>query len=315
MKCLNVVLLGASAVDVVVRVRYIPGPDDIVLAEGVKVFPGGSTANVAVGLAKLGVRCGIVCRVGRDRYGELLVRSLERSGVDTSRVLVGSGRTARTLVIIDGEGRRAIISLGGEAIVESVEEVDLSYVLNADVLYIGEALPRVAEEVARAARREGLTVIYSPGGLFTALGVKGLKGVVRLTDILIVSRVELAKLVPTAPNLEEGLRELSGLGPDVIVVTLGSEGSLAYRASDGAVILRKAFRVNVKDTTGAGDAFTAGFMYGIIKGLDIGDSLTLGNAVAALKITRLGPRSSPTIGEVVEFLEEVGLGSLAGRLR
>ncbi|RLG46618.1 MAG: hypothetical protein DRN90_06235, partial [Thermoproteota archaeon] len=253
---LDVVAIGAAAIDLVVKVKRHPAPDQIVFAEEFGEFPGGSTANVAVALAKFGVKVGFLGKVGKDRYGEMLLNDFRREGVDVSRVIIeGSARTAATFIAVDQEGKRIIYSLGGKALLESPEELDLPYIMKSRIIYVGEAYPKVVAGALSSARERGITVISNPGVNFNLFGEDAMN-IVKTSDLVIMSSKEISLI---SKDLENGARYLLQEGPRAVIVTLGSAGSLLIRQE---AIPEKvpAFRTKVVDTTGAGDVFTAGII-------------------------------------------------------
>jgi ribokinase len=102
---LDVIVLGGAAVDLVAQVEELPQRDSLVLARAFERFPGGSAANVAVGLARLGRRVGFVGKLGDDEHGQLLLAAFEQERVDTRGVIVETGRpTATCFIAVDGRG-------------------------------------------------------------------------------------------------------------------------------------------------------------------------------------------------------------------
>ena len=278
-------MLGGAAVDLVARVEELPQRDSLVLARSFERFPGGSAANVAVGLARLGRRVGFVGKLGDDEHGRLLLAAFEEEGVDTRGVLVEAGRpTATCFIAVDDRGERMIVALPGAAVIEKIEELDLDYVRGARAVYIG---PSYTEVAAAAARESGGTVFYAPGGAHGP--VESLSPILERTDVLLVSRPEaLALTGQSAPD--EAARVLREMEPQVVVETLGPEGALV--ASGAGLFRVPSFDVpDAQDTTGAGDAFAAGLIAGFLEGLNWAEAARMGCAVAALKIRHVGARS------------------------
>ena len=301
---LDVVVLGGAAVDWVARVAALPPRDGLALARSCTRFPGGSAANVASGLARLGQRVGFVGKMGDDENGQYLLRAFEREGVDARRVVVEAGQpTATCFVAVDDGGERLIFALPGASIIERVTELDLTYVSAGRALYVGPTCAEVAIAVVAATRESGGTVFYAPGGGWGQGGLEDIRPILSVVDVLLVSHAEAAVLTGRA-SLPEAVRLLSQEGPPVIVVTLGKQGALVL--TDGLAAQCPAFPVaDVRDSTGAGDAFAAGLVAGFLEGLDWEASARLGSAVAAFKIQHIGARSGlPTRQEVETFLAD-----------
>ncbi|MGI6540862.1 MAG: carbohydrate kinase family protein [Bacillota bacterium] len=331
-----VVSLGAAAMDMVFSVSKLPEPDEMVFAEGeVCFFPGGSTANIAAGIGRLGYRSRFVGRVGNDDNGRRLRRAFEADGVDVRWLAeIEGGRTAQTIIAVDRRGERVIYSLGGEAILQEPDEFEDVAMEGAEILYIGEVLPDVAARAIQLARSYGVTVVYGPGGGISWIDSATLYQLLKECDYVLLSRGEL-DAVTSCPSHTEGAGRLLESGVRNVIVTLGSDGSECHsrgagrspwygsswngRAGDVAhdmvngssngrgtntVLRAESFRVtNVVDTTGAGDSFAAGFITGLLRGFDIVECLERGNACAALAIQKTGAREAmPTSEELEEFL-------------
>jgi len=297
----DVIVLGGAAVDWVAQVDALPERDSLVLARSCERFPGGSAANVAVGLARLGRRVGFVGKLGDDEHGRLLLEAFEEEGVDTQGVIAEAGRpTATCFIAVDCRGERIIVALPGVAVIERVEELDLEYLRRARAVYIGPSYPEVATTTVAAVRESGGTVFCAPGGVHVPVEVLG--PVLERTDVLLVSRTEALALAGQ-PSPDEAARTLREMGPQVVVETLGPEGALV--ASGAGLIRIPSFDVpDALDTTGAGDGFAAGLIAGFLEGLDWEAAARMGCTVAALKIRHVGARSGlPTREEVARFVD------------
>jgi sugar/nucleoside kinase (ribokinase family) len=310
--------------DFIFTVEEFPSPDAMVFAKGEPMLvPGGSTANIAVGLSRLGVGSRFVGKVGADENGLTLKTAFEKDGVDTSWLVFDpAGRTAQTIIVVDGQGRRIIYSLGGTALLETPHELDPSAIEGTDLLYIGEAFPDVARRAAALARERGARVVCGPGGTASWVPIHALMELLREADYVLLSRGELMSLMSSAGarssgDHRDGATWLLCNGIRNAVVTLGQGGAVCYSSggtcptADGAPVgvtgtsvAQACFRVQAVDTTGAGDAFSAGFMSALLDGLPTAECLRRGNACAALAIQRVGAREAmPTRGELDEFLE------------
>ncbi len=304
-----IVCLGACAVDMMFTVDRLPEPDEMVFAEGdVAFFAGGSTANIAAGIGRLGYRSRFVGRTGDDENGRKLRQAFESDGVDVRWLSeIEGGRTAQTIIAVDRTGQRVIYSLGGEAILQEPSEFPDEAMENAKVLYIGEVLRDVAHEAIRVARRHGAIVIYGPGGGISWMDKATLRGLIKLCDYVVLSHGELTS-VTSCSSHTEGAGRLLECGVGNVVVTLGSDGSEYHSGGSDScrhrVFCAPAFSVpDIIDTTGAGDSFTSGFITGSLEGMDIAECLMRGNACAALAIRKVGAREAmPTGEELVEFL-------------
>ena len=317
-----VVCLGACAMDMIFTVERLPDADEMVFAEGeVGFFAGGSTANIAAGIGRLGYRSRFVGRVGSDDNGRKLRHAFEADGVDVRWLReIEGGRTAQTIIAVDRTGQRVIYSLGGEAILQNPDEFEDEIMENAKVLYIGEVLPDVAIRAIQVAKTHDAIVIYGPGGGISWMDNETLNSLIKLCDYVVLSRGELAA-VTSCSSHTEGARRLLESGVGNVVVTLGSDGSECYSrgrdscrcgdhdSDDYCSNEAYAFCVpDVVDTTGAGDSFASGFITGLLTDMDIAECLVRGNACAALAIQKVGAREAmPTKEALEEFLSNAKL--------
>ncbi|MBN1538306.1 MAG: carbohydrate kinase family protein [Anaerolineales bacterium] len=299
----EIAVLGAAAVDMIAQVPELPHADSIVLASQFGVCPGGANANVSVGLAKLGCRVIFIGKVGDDEGGKLLLDSFEETGVDTRGIKVINGaRSASCFITIDERGNRTIVGLSGVATLEEPGELDATLLENIQALYIGDAMPDIGCLAAEIAHTGGAKVFYSVGGVMASFGLSFLQGVLKLCDVLLVSRNE-ASMLSGMDMPEQAVAFLANQGPQVVVETLGADG--AQLLAPGVKTRVPAWQAsNVADTTGAGDAFAAGLIKGYLENMDWEDAVRLGSAVAALKIGHIGARTGlPSRNQVEEFME------------
>ncbi|MEA3349040.1 MAG: carbohydrate kinase family protein [Chloroflexota bacterium] len=300
----DVVVLGAAAVDMVARVDRLPDVDEIVFAREYIRHAGGSGANTAVALARLGRAVSFLGKVGDDESGEWLRKNLSAAGVDTQAVLsVAGGKSASCFIALDAHGNRVIFALGGSALIESVDELDLARVTASRALCIGDAYLPVAAAAAEAARRSDTAVFFVPGGLMVTNGLDELSPILQNTSVLVVSSNESSTLTgDCSPN--EAVRRLRETGPEIVVVTLEADGAIL--ASNDVLETIPAFDAAVIDTTGAGDAFAAGLMHAFLDGRTWREAAKTGCAVAAIKIGHVGATGGlPDRLELVRFIDVV----------
>ncbi|NMC11557.1 MAG: carbohydrate kinase family protein [Chloroflexi bacterium] len=299
----EVVVLGAAAVDMVARVPSLPAADSIVAASSFAIYPGGANANVCEALAKLGSRVVFLGKVGDDEGGRLLVDSFKKSGVDTRGIKVVTGaHSASCFITVDELGNRTIVGLPGVATLEEPGELDTSLLDGIRILYIGDALPKVACVAAETAHKNGAKVFYGVGGVMASFGLSFLASILKMTDVLVLSRNETLALAGNE-NLSQAMQILAGLGPEVVITTLGSEGARLFTSGMEEHIAAWQGTA-VVDTTGAGDAFIAGLIKGYLEGKNWREAICLGCAVAAIKIGHIGARSGlPSRKQVDDFME------------
>lgn len=298
---MDVIAIGNANVDLMSMVTYFPGPDEETLAKSFKVVPGGSASNFAVALSRLGVSTGLIASIGDDEFGRLIINNLKSEHVDISHVkIVKNNFTGIVMVFIDESGERRMIAYRGANLALNKEDINPEYLKSAKIIHLSGTRLEIAEYATHVAKKENVIVSFDPGSVLASMGIEGCKNILRNTDIIFVNRAEIMRMT-NVQNVLEGAHELLKHGPSLIVVKLGSEGSLAV--TKNSEIKMPAFKVKVINTTGAGDAFNAGFIKAFLNNMNLTEALKIGNAVAALSISKPEPRLSfPNFNEVKQFL-------------
>ncbi len=297
-------VLGAAALDWVAQVKELPQPDGIVSASSYEAFPGGTGGNVAEAIARLGHGVRFMGVLGNDEGGKVLLHAFRKAGVDTSSTRIQKGeRSASTFIAVDQRGERLIFSLGGAAIYTEVTDIDPAWLKGIKVLFVADAVKSVALASFRALEKGG-RVVFNPGGLLAGSGLKYLAQMLDMADLLILSRAEACAMT-REQDPEKALAVLARGWTRVAMLTLGEGGVLLL--DNGNLQRIPAFPVRqVVDTTGAGDAFSAGVVAGMLEGLDWAKAARLGCAVAAIKISNVGARGGlPRRRAVRELIEEM----------
>jgi sulfofructose kinase len=275
-------VVGQNSLDRVYQVAEMPAPGVKTRTEAPRVGPGGTAATVALGCARLGLRCAYVGAVGDDAAAGAALAPLGDAGIDLSGVSRVPGAATREAAIwVDARsGERTILWHRDDrlAIATGAPVRDLLTRARA-VLVDDEDLDasRVAASVARAA---GVPVV-----LDSDRRMPGLDALLADVDFPIVAGSFADSFEEDLP-VEAALRELSRQGAGLAVVTRGGEGAVARLGE--REIRSPAFPVDVVDTTGAGDAFRAGFLWGLLEGMDAEGMLRAANAAAALNCTAPG---------------------------
>lgn len=299
----DVVGLGLNAVDRLLVVdRYPPrGGKERVVAE--HTLPGGQVSSAMVGARRLGLRARYVGAVGDDPAGELLVESLRAEGVDTRHVRVVPGaRTQSGLVIVEQtSGERTVFWEHDERLRLPPDAVDEGVVADARILHVDGFDTEAAIRAAEIAKGSGVLVTSDLDSAYP-----GIEALLPLLDYLIVAEELAPILAGGAPDPESAVRTLAERHSCCAVVTLGARGALA--CAGGEVLASPALRPpQIEDTTGAGDAFRAGFIYGLARGLPLEEILRTANAVASLSCRAMGARAAmPSEEELLAFLSGSG---------
>ncbi len=293
---------GLNAVDHLVVVPAYPAFDTKVrLVEHVQAA-GGQTASAMAALSRLGMRAAYAGRFGSDAEGRFGLAELMKEGVNTdfAEVVEGARNQIAFIVIDERNGERTIIWDRDERLAYTPPEAPVELAARGRVLHLDAHDPPACARLARAAGEAGAIVSADIDNIY-----EGLPELLPLIDVLISSKEFPRRLTGIIDERTSLVETKARYGCPVVGMTLGERGALLY--SDGVFIESPAFGVpgGCRDTTGAGDAFHAGFIYGLLRGAEIEPSLKFANATASLKCRALGARTSlPTETDLTEFLKQ-----------
>ena len=295
----QVVCLGAHILDILGRpVTAIPPGQGSVLLEEIRLTAAGTAAGTAVDLAKLGARVASMGAIGDDDIARLLVSLLDRHGVDTSHLARIPGvPTSATMLPTRPNGERPALHVPGATPHLRPGDVDTGLVAAADVLHVGgpDVLGRFAgaplADVLAAARAGGTLVtmdLLRPGAPEV---LDRLAPLLPLVDYFLPNSDQLLAITGAA-DLDGGIKAVLDAGAAAVAVTMGAGGSRIVAGGTDACL--PAIGVEVVDTTGCGDAYSAGFIIGLCHGWDPLAAGRLGTAVAALVAQGLGSDATLT---------------------
>jgi len=288
---LDVIGMGALNVDKLYTVNKIAQEDGESYILDFLEACGGSAANTTVGLARLGLKVGYIGKVARDREGRLLLKDFERAKVDTEGIAVAkSGRSGIVIGFVDIKGERALYVDAGANGAIDFGEINLEYVNNTSFMHITSFVGKEAFQVQKklvASLSKRVKLSLDPGELYARKGLVALKPIIRRCFAIFPNEHEVRLL--TGEEYEKGAQKLLDEGIGIVAVKLGSRG--CYVTDGREVHLIPRFPAKVVDTTGAGDAFCAGFLYGLVKNKDLVKCGRLGNFVASKCIQKVGARA------------------------
>ena len=291
---------GLNAVDHLVVAPHYPQFDTKVrLVEHVQ-SAGGQTASTMVGLRRLGMRTAYAGRFGSDAEGQFSLRTLVDEGVNVERAeTVEGARNQIAFIVIDARTcERTILWDRDDRLAYTADDAPRGLAPRGRVLHLDAHDPRACLAVAREAREAGTIVTADIDNIYD-----GLPELLPFIDVLITSK-EFPRRLTGIADEREALREVKErYGRPVTGMTVGERGAVVYH--EGRFVEQPAFPVPgvCRDTTGAGDAFHAGFIYGMLRGEEIEECMRLGCAVAALKCRRLGARAGlPGEDELRRFI-------------
>ena len=265
-------------------------PERELLADGMMLTLGASSAIVAHNLSALGSRVGFQSRIGDDPLGALALERLQQGGVDTSLVRhVPGAITTGLTVILHHQSWRNILTYAGTIAELKFEDLDLNYLSDSrhfhlSSYYLQRALLPKIGELFQLLKSKGLTISLDTNDDPEDLWEGNLKDVLQYVDVFLPNEREACK----AAKIEDpqtAIRELSNLVP-LLVVKMGRQGAIAQRGSERFTSPAKL--VDAVDPVGAGDSFDAGFLHEYVRGADIPTCLGSGNLAGALSTTRPG---------------------------
>jgi len=284
---LEVIGLGALNYDKLYIVERLAKAGEEVGILTIKEAPGGSAANTIVGLSRLGVATGFVGAVGRDPEGRFLLEDLKKEKVDTLGVVAKEDRSGTVIGLVEKTGERTLYIYPGANSSMEIKDIKLDYIDSAEYLhtssFVDEAQLRMQTELVSRIKPK---ISFAPGLLCQKYGIEKLAPIIKKSHLVFLNEMEIQALTRLSP--ERGAEELLGFGAKIIVATLGEEGCYI---TDGKENYRvPAIKTNVLDTTGAGDAFAAGFLYAMLRGRSLQECGLAGNKVAAKCIASYGAR-------------------------
>ncbi len=293
-----VVGIGQCAWDMLAIVDRFPQPDT---KKEVHVWDeqgGGPVATALVTLSRLKVACRFYGVIGDDREGAAIRQSLIDEGVEVSGLVKRPHALSQTafIAIDKSMGTRTIFWKRPVGEPLRPEELTSDFLEGADFLLLDGLMKDVSLFAAQQARKSGIPVMLDAGRVRE--GTLELAG---MSDYVVGSE-EFARELGWNDDPGSFQQEIRKLGCGVTTITLGSRGSVTFGGDE--IISCPAFRVEVVDTTGAGDVFHGGYLYGLLQKWQLKDTVRFASAVAAMKCRKLGGRAGiPKLKDVVKFLE------------
>jgi len=295
----DVVGIGQSSLDRVCLLEALPPLGGKAALLGIHELPGGQIATAMLACARLGLRAAYVGTVGDDAAADQVLAPLAGAGVDLRGVkrVVGAPTRTATVLVDAASGERTILGYRDPRLALVPADLEPGLIERAACLHVDAVDVEASAFAADVARRAGVPVVLDADG-----PVPGLEKLLAKVDFPIVSR-GLAEAMGGRGGLRAALAELCALGARLAVVTLGEYGALARFG--GRLIESPAFRVDARDTTGAGDVFHAAFVLGLLEGMACEPILRTANAAAAMSCRALGAQGGlPTRSELEAFLRE-----------
>lgn len=299
-------VIGSMNMDLVIRTPRMPLPGENVFGKSFRMFPGGKGANQAVGVARLGIEVAMFGRVGKDVFGERLLKNLREEKVDADYVKKDENEaTGMAFICVDDTGENSIIVVSGANMRCSKDDIDRvkSLFPTMDFLILQlEIPPEVVGYAIEISHAYHLPVILNPAP------AKEFKiELLGNDDILTPNRYEAALLsgvkIKDLESAKLAAKRLQHRGVEKLVITMGERGALLVDGKETSYVPARS--VKPVDTTAAGDAFTAGLAVALTEDKELEEAVHFANGVAALSVTKPGAQTSlPTRKEVEEFNQD-----------
>lgn len=294
--------IGNINMDWICILSHLPTPDEKNNIQSLTILPGGAAANFATGLARLGSKVGLFGHVGDDPEGHTALRTLRKEKVDISRVRIEKGlRTGLVIILVGEEGQTMKLRYRGANSRLSPQDITPTLLKDVKITYSASVSIPIAKQVAKVSQKVGAQSAIDIGEELAQQSLDKVRDMICSFSIVFMNRIVFERIFNEPPTLRNVQAEMGG-NLQILNITLGKQGSIT--ATKDTVFKTPAFVVEAVDTTGAGDAFAAGFIHNIHNHLPIKEAARRAAACAALQITAPGGRAGlPTSAQVEDFLQ------------
>lgn len=282
----------------------LPGQEDVV--DTMNTYVGGGAALFTLGLGKLGLKPVFQGTIGNDCYGKFILEELKKTNTDCSLLTVSRSNKTGISISFTNEKDRCFLTCRGTNSEIDLDSIELDQVEKARHIhvtgYAGSKNHRKYLNLLKQVKeRRNISVSLDVGWDDTKEWYEGIYELFPFIDVLFMNETEAIHYGRKA-SAREAIEDFSA-HCKIAVAKLGKKGAMAYR--DGNLYQAESYKVTAVDTTGAGDSFNAGFIYGFLKGKDITECLKYGNGCGALSVTKLGGNTGfPTEARLLEFMKE-----------
>ncbi len=287
--------MGIIPLDLLFEVGRFPNPGEKIDGLSLTIQGGGPVPNTLIGLTKFGYKTCLVAAVGDDIFGKLSIEEIKKEKVDHSHIIVKGHSSAVASGFVERTSGRRTLVLERRIFVEP-KDLHFSKFPKPKIVHLDGRDIDATVKLAKWGKKVGAIVSFDIGSMRNDVS-----SAFPYVDHLVVADSYAFPFTKTS-DAASAINKLGKYGPSTIVVTEGIKGATGFEK--GNFYKQPAYQVKTVDTTGAGDAFHAGYLYGLLKGCDLAERLKWGAAVAALKCTKPGARAGiPALNEVKKFLK------------
>jgi ribokinase len=291
MNSFGVVGFGALNVDKLFKVDRLAHAEEESFVINEEEICGGSAANTIVGLARLGINVGFIGKIAMDREGDLQLADFSKEHVDTNGIIqVKKGHSGNVMGFVDAKGARALYIQSGINDTITPQEVNMQYISQTQFLHLSSFVGELSFETQKKIVETlpaNIKVSFDPGILYMRKGIAQLESVIKRSYIMMPNSIEL-ELLTGEKDPQKGAAFLLKKGVKIVAVKMGANGCYVTNGKEDYSI--EPFKVKVVDTTGAGDAFCAGFLYGLLNKNNLRECGEIGNFVGSRCVMKMGAR-------------------------
>ena len=309
---MDVLCLGIFVADVVAKpIEEMPDKGKLVLVDTLELHTGGCASNTGYALNKLGISTGLMGKVGTDGFGDFFANYMSDAGLDIRGLKrTTTSNTSGTMVMVSSDGERTFFHYLGANAELCYEDINFDIIKEAKILHIagtflmpgfdGEPTSRVLKQ----AREWGIITSLDTAWDSKGNWMKVIEPCLEHLDIFMPS-IEEARMITNKQEPEDIAESLLSYGIKIVSLKMGERGSYT-RTNDWDLHL-PIYKVDAIDSTGAGDAYAAGFLAGVAKGMDYRDAARLGNAVGAYCVTAIGATAGiKDMDQTLKFMDKYG---------
>ena len=292
---MDIIGFGALNLDKLYKVEKIAKRGEHVAIKSINESSGGSAANTIAALSKLKLKTGFIGAVGNDNEGKIIIEDFKKFKVNTDGIVkIKNQRTGFVIGFVDNKGERTLYPYPGANSFLNKKNISLTYIKNSKFLhltsFVDEKQFRLQKYlIEKIKSKKEIKISFSPGDLYVKKGIKELMPIIKRSEIIFLNANEVRIL--TGKSYINGAKILVEKGKvKIVVITLGKQGCYIKTKESEIYVPSKKLK-RVVDTTGAGDSFAAGFLYGLIKKESLDECGKLGNYLAWKCIQKFGART------------------------
>jgi len=278
----TVTVIGSSSIDFVVQAKKRPEMGETLLGDDFATLPGGKGANQAVAASRLGAKVYMIGCIGNDYFGQQILNNFKKENVNVDHIKVLNDVSSGTahITVVDEDNSIIVVQGANVFVTPEIVKEAIKVIQNSEMVLIQQEIPEeTVEYVSEVCKKENIPLILNPA------------------PARIVSEKVLSNATYLTPNEHEFSVLLKGLTreeafnkfPNKLIITEGEKGVRYYNGQEEVVV--QTFKVDVVDTTGAGDTFNAAFAVAISEGKGLEEALRFANRAASLSVSKLGAQS------------------------